>query len=75
MLPGNPTISIHLVDGTLARFSFEDEHTKLTGNVSIGLPRGVPDVRTKEQRLQLARERIIAMTASLSRTCARGAWS
>jgi hypothetical protein len=69
-----PTISVHLVDGTLARFSFEDEHTKLSGNVSIGLPRGVPDVRTKDERTQLARERIIAITAALSRAVARGAW-
>ena len=74
MQPGMPTISVHLVDGTLARFSFEDEHTKLSGNVSIGLPRGVPDVRTKDERIQLARDRIIAITAALHRACARGAW-
>jgi hypothetical protein len=74
MQPGTPTIAVHLVDGTLARFSFEDEHTKLSGNVSIGLPRGVPDIRTKDERIQLARERIITVVAALHRACARGAW-
>jgi hypothetical protein len=67
-------ITLSLVDDQLARFTFEDEHSKITGNVSLKLEGGGHDARNKEDRLKMARFRINALSAALSQACARGGW-
>jgi hypothetical protein len=67
-------ITISLVDDQLARFTFEDAHSKITGNVSLKLDGGGHDARNKEDRLKMARFRINALSAALSQACARGGW-
>ena len=68
------TITISLVDNQLARFTFEDEHSKIIGSVSLKLEGGIRDARNKEDRLKMARFRINALSAAFSQACARGGW-
>ena len=69
-----PDIIVSLVDDQMARFTFEDEHSKVTGNVSLKLEGGGRDGRSKEDRRKMARFRINALSAALAQACARGDW-
>ena len=69
-----PSITVSLVDDQLARFTFEDEHCKVSGNVSLKLDGGGHDARNKEDRLKMARYRINALSAAFAEACARDGW-
>ena len=74
MQMARPTITVSLVDDQLARFTFEDEHSKISGNVSLKLEgRGYP-ARTKEECLRMARYRINALSTAFAEACARDGW-
>ena len=64
-------IAVKLVDDTLAKFTFEDEHTKISGNVSLMISDGRPDTRTKEERLRMAKQRILSLSNSFAQACAK----
>lgn len=69
-----PAITVSLVDDQLARFTFEDAHCRISGNVSLKLDGRGYDARNKEDRLKMARYRINALSAAFAEACARDGW-
>jgi hypothetical protein len=69
--PQRPTLDISLAGAKLARFSFEAEHVKITGTVSVDLGDNYPDPRTPEQKLLMAKQRVRAFTMELASAAQR----